>query len=161
VASARVVLTVDLGGADRLVEVRRCAVLRRGGRLTELRLRCRSVRLLPRRGAVVWARSSVWPWAPSQVSSTGRWMAPVGAGWPRSRGRRAHRGAVLPGGRVRLRCRPYAPCGSGVTSITDGRYVGWSGADEVPKTRSSTSFGKTVTVAALRGRWYVPTGHRG
>jgi hypothetical protein len=49
----------------------------------------------------------------------------------------------------------------GVISITDGRYVGWSDADEVPEKRSSTSFGKTVTVAALRGRWYIPTGHRG
>ena len=38
----------------------------RGRLVRELHLRCRSVRLLPRRGAVVRARSSVRPWAPSQ-----------------------------------------------------------------------------------------------
>ena len=42
----------------------------------------------------------------------------------------------LPRGRVRLRYQPNAWCGSGVTSITDGRYVGWLGAHEVPEKRS-------------------------
>jgi hypothetical protein len=135
-------------------------VMGRGRLVRELHLRCRSLRLLPRRGVVVRARSSVQPWRlrrcplpadrwPPSARVAARYRAP---GTPRRRS---------PGGRVRLRCRPYAPCGSSVTSITDGRYVGWSGADEVPEKRSSTSFGRTVTVAALRGGWYIPTGHRG